>query len=81
VTIGAPPAGEHAIGEHDHIPRLLFTVDDNMAEAVTLDPRHQLTSAYFPCRASGMETFGRDAGSTLLLSVLTFRAPEVRVVG
>jgi hypothetical protein len=28
-----------------------------------------------------METFGRDAGCTLLLSVLTFREPEVRALG
>jgi hypothetical protein len=40
VTVLAPPIRDDAVGQHDHIPRLLFAVDNDPTEAVSLDPRH-----------------------------------------
>jgi hypothetical protein len=39
VPIGPPPIGEHTVGEHNQVARLMLTVDEEMAETVTLDPR------------------------------------------
>src|SRR5919198_1559671 len=58
VPVRAPPAGEHPIGEHDHVARLLLTVDDDMAEAVSLDSGHRLTS-----HLRGAEVLGHRATS------------------
>src|SRR6266545_3325567 len=60
VSIRPPPVGEHALGEDDHVTRLLLTVDDEVSEAVSLDPRHRLTSRSLlrasPCRTWKTET-------------------------
>src|SRR5437763_443246 len=67
VPISPPPVGEHALGEHDHVARLLLTVDDKVTESVSLDPRHRLTSRSSlrssPCRAWKMQTFTRIASA------------------
>jgi hypothetical protein len=42
MSICAPPVGDNATGENDHIASLLLAVDDEMAEPVSLDPRHSL---------------------------------------
>src|SRR5215216_8170499 len=34
VSLGAPPVGDDPLGHHDHVPGLLFAVDDDAAEAV-----------------------------------------------
>src|SRR5438093_9927224 len=64
VPISPPPVGEHTLGEHDHVARLLLTVDDDVTESVSLDPRHRLTSRSSlrssPCRAWKMETLTKD---------------------
>ena len=43
MPIRTPPVGEHAVGENDHVAGLLLTVDDDMTEAVALDPWRRLT--------------------------------------
>src|SRR5439155_6616505 len=67
VPIRPPPVEEHTLGEHDHVTRLLLTVDDQVTEAVSLDPRHRLTSRSSlpssPCRACKMETLTRIASA------------------
>src|SRR5205823_3297054 len=67
VPISPPPVGEHTLGEHDHVARLLLTVDDEVTESVSLDPRHRLTSRSSlrssPCRAWKMETLPRIASA------------------
>src|SRR6266496_327239 len=67
VPISPPPVAEHALGEHDHVPRLLLTVDDEVTESVSLDPRHRLTSRSSlrssPCRVWEMETLTRIASA------------------
>ncbi len=64
VPIRPPPVGEHTLGEHDHVARLLLAVNDEVTELVSLDPRHRLTSRSSlrssPCRAWKMETSTRD---------------------
>jgi hypothetical protein len=44
VPIRAPPIGEYALGEDDHVTRLLVAVDDEITEAVSRDPRDRVTS-------------------------------------
>jgi hypothetical protein len=39
VPVGPPPVGEHTLGQDDDVTRLLLTVDDEMTESVSLDPR------------------------------------------
>src|SRR5437773_7537038 len=60
VPIRPPPVGEQTLGEDDHVARLLLTLDDEVTESVSLDPRHRLTSRSSlrssPCRAWKMET-------------------------
>src|SRR6266487_5003813 len=67
VPIRPPPVGEHTLGEHDHVARLLLTVDDEVTESVSLDPRHRLTSRSSlrssPCRAWKIETLTRIAST------------------
>src|SRR5215210_3971738 len=57
VPIRPPPVGEHTVGEHDHVARLLLTVDDEVTESVSLESWHRFTSrsslcSLYPCRAS-----------------------------
>src|SRR5206468_10085895 len=82
VPISPPPVGEHTLGEHDHVARLLLTVDDEVAESVSLDPRHRLTSRSSlrssPCRLRKMETLTKIAshgGELLGFFVNTFDPP------
>src|SRR5206468_2696105 len=67
VPFRPPPVGEDTLGEHDHVTRLLLTVDDEVTESVSLDPRHRLTSRpslpSSPCRAWKMETLTRIASA------------------
>src|SRR6266540_2273082 len=67
VPISPPPVGDYTLGEHDHVARLLLTVDDEVTESVSLDPRHRLTSRSSlrssPCRACKMETLTRIASA------------------
>src|SRR5215211_7284229 len=67
VPISPPPVGEHTLGEHDHVARLLLTVDDEVTESVSLDPRHRITSRSSlrssPCRAWKTETPSTSASA------------------
>jgi hypothetical protein len=41
-TSQCPPApvGDDPFEQHDHVARLLFTIDDEATETVALEPRH-----------------------------------------
>src|SRR4051812_33273051 len=43
MTVRTPPVRDEPVRQHDHVSRLLFAVDDDSAEAVSLDPRHRST--------------------------------------
>jgi hypothetical protein len=40
VTVLAPPAAHHAVGQHDDVARVLTTVDRHAPEAVAFDRGH-----------------------------------------
>jgi putative phosphoribosyl transferase len=43
MPVRAPPVRDDSLREDDDVPRLLFTVDDDQTEAVSLDPRQSIT--------------------------------------
>ena len=45
VSVCQPPISDDPFGRHDHVARLLFTVDDDATETVALEPRGRLVSA------------------------------------
>ena len=55
MTLGSPPVREHALGQDDHIIRLLLAVDEETAEAIPLDPRHQWKLATAKVRGPAIE--------------------------
>ena len=44
MPVRAPPVRDDPVRQDDDIPCLLFAVDDDVAEAVSLDPRQSITS-------------------------------------
>jgi uracil DNA glycosylase len=45
MSVRAPPIGNDPFGQHDQIAGLLFSVDDESAEAVALKSRHYVASS------------------------------------
>ena len=55
MPLGSPPVREHAVGQDDHVLRLLLAVHEDAAEAIPLDPRHQWKLASAKVRGPAIE--------------------------
>ena len=55
VALGSPLVREHALGQDDHVLRLLLTVHGDAAEAIPLDTRQQWTLASAKVRGPAIE--------------------------